>query len=55
MITRHLESGVKRIKGITLKYVNRIDLSPYNVIFKFVVFQYLAHVTFEMGSSTIHY
>lgn len=32
MIRRYLESDAEKIEGITLKYVNRIDLSLYNVI-----------------------
>lgn len=34
MIARPLGSDVEKIEGITLTYVNRIDLSPYNIIFK---------------------
>lgn len=28
MIARYLGSDVEKVEGITLKYVNRIDLSP---------------------------
>lgn len=34
MIARYLESDAEKIQRIRLKYVNRIDLSLYNIILK---------------------